>query len=287
MQRVGSMVIATHVRLATGRWLQNIPQARITGPLFSSPGSAAQPAPFPVRRSGSLRKPVCGNEAPRSVGRKSRKTKALGLQKLMRRRDRHGSRGSALRVVALFAGYALVHSVLASFPAKRLMRRIVGERAEKGLYRGFYMIQAVATTAGAWIWFLRFPDRELYRIEGLAGGHDFPLIEAQGPPPEALVFGQVSEGKVESSEVVEVFRYIRHPENLGFVLILAAFPRMTVNRLTLAVLSLVYAVVGSWHEDYRLAATYGEAFRRYRRRTPMLMPRLRRTRQDEVEALNR
>lgn len=213
------------------------------------------------------------------------------------------SRGSVLRVLALFAAYAVVHSVLASFPAKRLVRRLAGERAEKGLYRGFYIVQAVATTVGGWIWFVRFPDRDLYRVEGAAsllpravqvsgvalilgmvktvgvgrlsglshaviyatGGDNFPLIEAQGPPP-AAVPGQL--------EIGGPFRYMRHPENLGFFLLLAGIPRMTVNRLTLALLSLVYAVLGSWHEDYRLAHTYGEPFRRYRRRTPMLVPRL-------------
>jgi methanethiol S-methyltransferase len=213
----------------------------------------------------------------------------------------HNKKGSVLCVLALFAGYAVVHSVLASFPAKHFARRWVGERAEKGLYRGFYIMQATATTVGAGIWFLRFPDRELYRVEGAAslllravqlsgaalllgmvktvgvgkltglshavvyakGGDNFPLIEAQGPPPSALP-GQL--------DISGPFRYIRHPENLGFVLLLAGLPRMTVNRLTLTLLSLIYAVIGSWHEDHRLAHTYGEPFRRYRRRTPMLIP---------------
>ena len=51
---------------------------------------------------------------------------------------------------------------------------------------------------------------------------------------------------------------------------------MSVNRLTLAVLCTLYAVLGSWHEDSRMRRAYGEAFARYQRCTPLLIPRLRR-----------
>jgi protein-S-isoprenylcysteine O-methyltransferase Ste14 len=69
------------------------------------------------------------------------------------------------------------------------------------------------------------------------------------------------------------FGRVSHPENLAIILVVWPFPRMTVNRLTLAGWATLYAVVGSWHEDVRLAQAYGEAFARYRRATPMLVPR--------------
>ena len=71
------------------------------------------------------------------------------------------------------------------------------------------------------------------------------------------------------------FRAIRHPDNLFFPLFLWALPRMSVNRLTLALLCTPYAVLGSWHEDYQLRGAYGEAFARYQRATPLLIPRFR------------
>jgi protein-S-isoprenylcysteine O-methyltransferase Ste14 len=48
---------------------------------------------------------------------------------------------------------------------------------------------------------------------------------------------------------------------------------MTVNRAVLAALVTLYVVLGSMHEEYRLRATYGAAYERYRRVVPFLIPR--------------
>ena len=45
-----------------------------------------------------------------------------------------------------------------------------------------------------------------------------------------------------------------------------------VRSLTLGLLSAAYMVVGSLHEETRLAARYGAAYERYRRRVPFLAP---------------
>jgi hypothetical protein len=72
--------------------------------------------------------------------------------------------GSPGRVAALFVGYALVHSLLASREAKAAARRCWGARYRNGLYRFLYNVQAVLLFAGvAWA-FVRLPDRTLYRV---------------------------------------------------------------------------------------------------------------------------
>lgn len=192
----------------------------------------------------------------------------------------------------------------ASRAAKRLAGHIIGPRYRDGCYRGFYIAQATVATAWAINRFTRLPDRQLYhagapwsyalggiQIAGLAllasavrvvglprltgiqqasallrGEAPLPGPEAQGPPPAAS-------GEVDARGP---FRYIRHPDNLPIILVLWAFPRMTVNRLTLAAVSSLYAVIGSWHEDSRLRAAYGKAFEDYRRRVPMMIPTRRR-----------
>lgn len=205
-------------------------------------------------------------------------------------------------MLVLTGAYALIHSWLASRQAKHVARRIVGRRYRDGLYRGFYIVQSIVTTASAARLFSRLPDRELHQarapwngllraiqIAGLAllaravsivgflrlsgieqlsallqGKEPVPAPEAQGPPP-------TPDGQVDARGP---FRAIRHPDNLPIILILWAFPRMTVNRLTLAIAASVYAVLGSWHEDHRLRAAYGEPFADYCRRIPMMIPRL-------------
>jgi protein-S-isoprenylcysteine O-methyltransferase Ste14 len=95
----------------------------------------------------------------------------------------------------------------------------------------------------------------------LRGAEHFPAIEAQGPRYES--------GAV---KITGAFHYTRHPENLGLILLFAAVPRMTVNRLILACFATLYSIAGSLHEDQRLDLAYGESFQRYRRRVPMLLP---------------
>jgi methanethiol S-methyltransferase len=104
--------------------------------------------------------------------------------------------------------------------------------------------------------------------ELLAGGRPAPEPEAQGPPP----------GPNGELLMRDPFRVTRHPANWGPLPMVLCFPHMTVNRATLAALSVTYLVLGSIHEERRLEAAYGDAYRRYRRRAPFLarVPRGRR-----------
>jgi len=220
----------------------------------------------------------------------------------MKSEEQQNRRGSPWRVTALFLLYGIVHSLLASTIAKRKFIQVAGERARNALYRPLYNAQAVAgLAAGTWA-FLRLPDRLLYvvpkpwswllhviqgggatlllraltttgldQITGfgplwafLNGKPVHPESEAQGPPPISL----------RRPRQQGPYAWVRHPENLAILLLIWGIPRMTVNRLTLALWTTLYAVVGSWHEDTRLLEAYGNAFARYRRTTPMLFPRL-------------
>lgn len=210
--------------------------------------------------------------------------------------------GSARRIIYACASWALVHSLLASRQAKSLAARLAGSRYRNGLYRLGYNAQAVATVGGFVLWFLRLPDRELYRVRApyswllyagqlaalgavlstvwavgvlrISGLASFAqLLAGQEPEPEPEAQGPTL-GPDGELRVVGPFRYTRHPDNLP-ILGLWLFPRMTVNRATLAALATAYAILGSLHEDYRLRAAYGEAFARYRRRYPFFWPRLR------------
>lgn len=209
--------------------------------------------------------------------------------------------GSAVKVSLLFLLYGAIHSLLASATVKRGFARLLGERTRNGLYRPLYIGQSVLTTLVAAAAFQRLRDRDLYQVQTpwawalnlvqLAGvglllralsvtGFDrilgLPQLVAywrgQEPPPEPAAQGPPLQA-LQRPEKLGPFNWVRHPENVGVMLALWAFPRMTVNRLALALWTSLYGVVGSWHEDTRLQRAYGAAFDRYRRATPMLVPR--------------
>ena len=71
-----------------------------------------------------------------------------------------------------------------------------------------------------------------------------------------------------------LFKACRQPIYLGFALVLWTGPTWTPDHLALAVLWSLYCIVGPLHKERRFLATYGEAFLRYRERTPYLFPRL-------------
>lgn len=228
-------------------------------------------------------------------------TSHRGLFSMHTRSDSHQTTGSALKVSLLFLLYGVVHSLLASYAAKQGFARLVGDRARNGLYRPLYIAQSVLTTLAAAVVFQRLRDRDLYQIPRpwgwvlnlvqLAGiglvlralsvtGFDRILglpqlvayVRGEEPPPEVAAQGPPLQA-LKHPEKLGPYRRLRHPENVGFMLALGAFPRMTVNRLALALWTILYGVVGSWHEDSRLEGAYGAAFDRYRRTTPMLVPR--------------
>jgi hypothetical protein len=214
-----------------------------------------------------------------------------------------GEGGSAGRIAGAIVLYALVHSALASGAAKRAAERLLGARARDGWYRAFYNAQAVATTGALVAWAFRQPDRTLYRVRGplaalmrvgqlagLAFGaaavREIGLARVAGAPnvlawargdgevprePEAQGPAPGADGRLRTGGP---FAVVRHPLNFMPVPLLWLNPHMTVNLAVGSLATTAYLVLGSWHEERRLAARHGAEYEAYRRSgVPFFVPR--------------
>ena len=198
----------------------------------------------------------------------------------------------AARVLASTVAFALLHSALASRTAKSVAARTFGVRKRNGLYRAFFNTQSIVGTAALAMYLRQLPDRELYVVRGRAAilmraGQGAGLLllldgarrvgvlpitgmsslmrfargdDAVPPEPEAQGPALDEHGRL---KVGGAFLRSRHPLNLAPLPVFWLNPRMTRNLALFSAIATAYLWVGSLHEERRLLAAYGDAYRPY------------------------
>lgn len=194
--------------------------------------------------------------------------------------------GEAAVVDLLLIGlFAVQHSVMARSGFKRWWARIFPEASQRSTYvlltsllllLLFWQWQPIPTPVwhvdgiAAWLligvhwlgWLIVFASTFMIDHFDLAGLRQafFALRGTEAP-------GQ-------SFKTPLLYKIVRHPIMLGFLLAFWATPEMTVGHLLFAVMTTAYILVGLWFEERDLIAQFGTTYQHYRRRVPMLLPRL-------------
>lgn len=182
--------------------------------------------------------------------------------------------------------YGLLHSLLASARVKGWAQARLGPVAGRW-YRLAYNLFALLAGLPILALYATLPDQPLYRIPlpwvgltllgQMAGVLIIGIGLLQVDPWHFLGLRQLLEpgGSAETPLVIAgLYRWVRHPLYTGALIFIWLFPRMSVNLLTLFIWATLYLYVGAKFEETRLVRAYGQTYREYQQRVPMLIPRL-------------
>ena len=187
--------------------------------------------------------------------------------------------------LALLALFAIQHSVMARRAFKRWWTRIIPPAAERST---FVLASTAVLALLLWQW-QPIPEPVLWRVASPAGAaalqgvfwlgwavalvstflidhfelfglrQAYARLTGREPAPPALL-------------TPWLYRHVRHPLYLGFLLAFWATPVMSAGHLLFSLGMTGYILIGIWFEERDLIAQFGERYRAYRRQVGMLLP---------------
>lgn len=196
-----------------------------------------------------------------------------------------GPVGTALLINALLLGlFAIQHSVMARVWFKERWTRVVPKPVERStyvllaslllalLFWGWRPLSgdvwSVQSPAGSLIlWILFWAGWVLVLLSTFVIDH-FDLFGLR----QVWLYFRGREYRDPEFKVTTLYRYVRHPLLLGFLIAFWSTPRMSVGHLEFAVVITLYVLLAIQFEERDLVASHGDAYARYRESVRMLIP---------------
>jgi protein-S-isoprenylcysteine O-methyltransferase Ste14 len=202
----------------------------------------------------------------------------------------HGHRGSTATAVvvdlALLGVFAIHHSVMAREGAKRFLARVLPASAE----RSTYVLAADALLAlvfwqwrpiGGAIW--QVPGQPWRAAVWVGYALGWVLAVSATFMIDHFDFVGLRQAATRPGDYRPptfrerwLYAWVRHPLMLGLLIAFWVTPGMSGGHLLFATASTGYIAVGVYLEERGLRRQLGEAYRDYARRTPAIVPGLRR-----------
>jgi protein-S-isoprenylcysteine O-methyltransferase Ste14 len=190
---------------------------------------------------------------------------------------------AALADLGLIALFGVQHSVMARPAFKRRWTRIVPAHLE----RSTFVLIAAVLVAGIvrfWqpiegdLWNLSGAAARALAVLSLLGWLTVPLTSFLTDHFELFGLRQAFEyatGRAPAKPAFKersLYKKVRHPMMLGFLVAFWAAPHMTVSHLLFALLMTAYILTGVYFEERDLVRVHGQSYRDYQARVPKLLP---------------
>lgn len=181
--------------------------------------------------------------------------------------------------------FAVQHTIMARPAFKRWITRFIPSAAERST---FVWAASAALSLAMWQW--RPLGGDLWRVDAQALPWIFALLAATGwgivlyssflvdhwelfGVRQVLNYYRNQPDEPRGFVTRSLYKRVRHPLMLGFVIAFWATPHMTVSHLLFSLLVTAYILVGIRFEERDLRKALGPAYAEYCEKTPMLFPR--------------
>jgi protein-S-isoprenylcysteine O-methyltransferase Ste14 len=181
--------------------------------------------------------------------------------------------------------FAIQHSIMARTAFKQWWVRILPAACQRSTY---VLLSSLILLLLFWQW--RPIPMPVWRLEGIAAwlligvywlGWSIVLASTfmidhfdLSGLRQAFFALRGAEEPGQSFKTPLLYKIVRHPLMLGLLLAFWATPQMTAGHLLFAITATAYILVGLQFEERDLIAQFGATYQQYRRRVPMLLPRI-------------